>query len=46
MKFFFKFFYKVDFRDNVFCDSVSDSDRMTDDRDDSEREIIIICNIV
>ncbi|XP_046529686.1 uncharacterized protein CXorf66 homolog [Equus quagga] len=41
---FSKSFHKVDSRDNAFCDSVSDSDRMTDDRDDSEREITIICN--
>ncbi|XP_026247981.1 uncharacterized protein CXorf66 homolog [Urocitellus parryii] len=51
MKSFTRSFQKVDSKDDVYGDNVSDGDNVTDidmmtyDSDDSEREIIIICNI-
>uniref|UniRef100_A0A8D2DZN6 Uncharacterized protein n=1 Tax=Sciurus vulgaris TaxID=55149 RepID=A0A8D2DZN6_SCIVU len=45
MKTFPRSFQKVDSKDDVYYDNVSDSDMMTYDSDDSETEIIIICNI-
>ncbi|XP_015353578.1 uncharacterized protein CXorf66 homolog [Marmota marmota marmota] len=45
MKSFTRSFQKVDSKDDVYGDNVTDSDIMTYDSDDSEREIIIICNI-
>ncbi|KAM5128781.1 uncharacterized protein CXorf66 homolog [Callospermophilus lateralis] len=45
MKSFTRSFQKVDSKDDVYSDNVTDSDMMTYDSDDSEREIIIICNI-
>ncbi|XP_004441715.1 PREDICTED: uncharacterized protein CXorf66 homolog [Ceratotherium simum simum] len=45
LKSFSESFHKVDSRHNACCDNVSDSDRMTYDSDDSEREITFICNI-
>ncbi|ELK02212.1 40S ribosomal protein SA [Pteropus alecto] len=45
MKPFSKSFHRVDSRDNVVYGNASDSDKITyDSEDDSDREIIIICN--
>ncbi|XP_011375918.1 uncharacterized protein CXorf66 homolog [Pteropus vampyrus] len=45
MKPFSKSFHRVDSRDNVVYGNASDSDEITyDSEDDSDREIIIICN--
>uniref|UniRef100_A0A8C9Q3H4 Uncharacterized protein n=1 Tax=Spermophilus dauricus TaxID=99837 RepID=A0A8C9Q3H4_SPEDA len=45
MKSFTRSFQEVDSKDDVYGDNVTDSDMMTYDSDDSEKEIIIICNI-